>query len=472
VTTGFLADPERAPAVGVRRLLVAVTGAAAASSVPGWLAWLRDTTDLELTVVTTRSAGRFVTPAALAAATGAEVLVDEWPAGGADPVHVRLAEWAEAVVVFPATLHFLARYALGLADTPLLLALQSTAVPVAVAPALPPGAAEGVAFRQHRDRLAERGNVVVVPAHRGTSQATRRPALGSPAPLPEVLAALEEQRTRVESFGTGLLETTVRRLPAGAEWIRRPGPRAGGFPVAAPVEDPVGPVRLVGGGTDPDRRTYQVGGDRSLAAELLDDGPGRADLLDGLGRALRRLHDRPAAPSPPPPGLRRLRDWLDGRAAEPVAADAAGLLREILAEPKWAALTDWARDLDGGADAVRVHGAPSLAALVPDPDGGTAALLTGEDLGTASRAYDLGFVLGELVELRWRRGGDAASWQRLVDALAAGYGRDLGPALHRAAVLRIALHLQDFTAYVRWDADEIKRYGSFLGFLVEADRPC
>lgn len=497
----YLTDPHRAPGLGVERLLVVVTGAVAASSTPGWLAWLRDNTPgMQLKVVMTRSAARFVTPTALAATSGGEVLVDEWSPEGHDAVHVQLAEWANAVVVFPATLHFMGRFALGLADTPVLLALQSTSVPVALAPAVPPGAVDGHAYREHWSRLSARPNVVLVPAAQGRSVTTRRVEPGSPAPLAEVLQRLEELRVNlaappsgaraqganqapdvVDAFGTGLLETTVRRArDGGFTWTRQPGPLApSGFTRVPPVVErqageATAPARLCVGGSDPHRRDYAVAGRHSMATLLIEHGPDgdAAALLHGLGAALRRLHEAapPAVDGAAPPTVARLDRWLDGRAAVPAAAAAGQLLRTTVDEPMWEVLRSWTAELVGCRDGVRVHGAPGLAALVPDRDRRTAALLTGEDLGTGPRELDLGFVLGELIEMRWRCGGDGGAWQALVDALGEGYGAELGPRVHRVAALRVALHLHDYTAYVRWDAEEIKRYGSFLGFLTTLSR--
>ncbi len=477
--TGYLADPDRAPALGIDRLLVVVTGAVAASSTPGWLAWLRETTELDLKVVLTRSATRFVTPAALAATSGGEVLLDEWPTDGADAPHVRLATWAQAVVVFPATLHFLGRFALGLADTPALLTLQSTTAPIALAPALPPGAIDGHAYRQHWARLAERPDVILVPARQGTSITTRRTERGSPAPLSDVLTRLVEHLDRshgphvAESFGTGLLTTTIHRTPQGHRWTRTPGPLARTdfrtHDTTHPDTTTPGPVRLCPGGHDPRQRDYLVTGPRSLAEALITDGPDNAttDLLAGLGQALTALHDRPGTPTDltPPPALTRLTRWLDDRADTPAAAAAAPLLRTTMDEPQWQALRSWTAELTARTDLVTVHGAPGLAAVIPETTG--AALLIGEDTGTAPRDHDLGYVLGELVELRWRRPDDAKAWQRLVDAFFEGCGRPLDAAVQRAATLRIAVHLHDYTAYVRWDTDEIKRYGAFLAFLTQ-----
>ncbi|MFE9170733.1 flavoprotein [Streptomyces kebangsaanensis] len=190
------------PALNVERLLVVTTGSAFATGMPYWVDWLRlSYPGLVIRLVLTRSARRFVTRQALAGRLhrDGEVLLDEWPEDEAVARHVELAEWAQAVVVYPATFHFTARLALGLADSPVLLACHCTRAPVAVAPALPPGGLESAAFQAHWAALAARPNVVLAPPHPGVSLTTGRADAWVPPLLPEVLGMLEHRRAELEA---------------------------------------------------------------------------------------------------------------------------------------------------------------------------------------------------------------------------------------------------------------------------------
>jgi phosphopantothenoylcysteine decarboxylase/phosphopantothenate--cysteine ligase len=80
---------------------------------------------------------------------------------------------------------------------------------------------------------------------------------------------------------------------------------------------------------------------------------------------------------------------------------------------------------------------------------------------------DLGWVVGELVELKWQVGGDPGQWQRLTDALCDGYGRELGPDWHRMAALRVLLHVHDFAGYAGGTGDWLESYVGFLRFLID-----
>jgi phosphopantothenoylcysteine decarboxylase/phosphopantothenate--cysteine ligase len=186
---------------GAKRLLIVGTGSVNVALLPFWIQWLTaGYPDLETRVVVTRTAERFVSRAALTAMTHHEAVLDAWPD---EPTlgarHVELAEWADAIAVYPATLHFLARYALGLADSPSLLALQCTTAPVVVAPALPPGGWQSPAVAGHVAALKQRRNVVVAPPRPGRSVTTGRDDAWAPVPFPTALRFLEACRTRLSS---------------------------------------------------------------------------------------------------------------------------------------------------------------------------------------------------------------------------------------------------------------------------------
>lgn len=184
------------PAFGAERLLLIGTGAINVAFLPFWLNWLTlSYPQVQCQIVLTRSAEKFVTRAALTALAHREVMQDAWPdepQTGAR--HVELVEWADAVAVFPATMHFLGRLALGVADTPALLALQCTPAPIVLAPALPPYGWQSPAVTAHVAALRQRPNVVIAPPRPGPSVTTGRDDAWIPPPFPTVLRFLEQHR--------------------------------------------------------------------------------------------------------------------------------------------------------------------------------------------------------------------------------------------------------------------------------------
>ena len=103
---------------------------------------------LEVHVVMTAAAGKFVQPLTFAALTGHKVVTslwDEWDSAdadsGASPAqngieHIGEAQWADALVVAPATANILAKFAHGIADDFLTTLYLATTAPVLVAPAM------------------------------------------------------------------------------------------------------------------------------------------------------------------------------------------------------------------------------------------------------------------------------------------------------------------------------------------------
>ncbi|CAL9504725.1 Cypemycin cysteine dehydrogenase (decarboxylating) [Nocardiopsis dassonvillei] len=192
------------PEFGAERLLVVVTGSLSATHMTTWSTWLTmGYPRLRRRVVLTPSATRFVSHTALTALEPNPVLVDAWSDDPTEkPLHVDLASWPDAVIVYPASFHFLARFAVGLGDTPAMLALQCTSAPVALAPSVPPGATNSVVYRKHVEALRERDNVVVVDPIPGISAHTRGYDASVAAPLPDVLTGAESLRRTLAEVGS------------------------------------------------------------------------------------------------------------------------------------------------------------------------------------------------------------------------------------------------------------------------------
>lgn len=119
-------------------VLLGVCGGIAAYKAAELVRRLRDAGH-EVQVVMTRAAQAFVTPLTFETLSGRQVGLTLFDVGPDAPVeHIRLARWADAIVVAPATAHTIARLALGLADDLLATVVLATErdVPLVVAPAM------------------------------------------------------------------------------------------------------------------------------------------------------------------------------------------------------------------------------------------------------------------------------------------------------------------------------------------------
>lgn len=114
-------------------------------------------------VVPTLSALRFVGEASFAALSGNPVHTDVW-SDVHDVPHIKLARAADAVVVVPATADLMARAAQGRADDLLTAILLTAACPVIMSPAMHTEMWENAATVSNVETLRSRGIVVLEPA--------------------------------------------------------------------------------------------------------------------------------------------------------------------------------------------------------------------------------------------------------------------------------------------------------------------
>ena len=138
-------------------VLLAVSGGIAAVKAPELVRALRKA-GLAVRCVTTRNAAHFVAPLALQALSGESVrtdLFDPEQEGKID--HIALADWADAVVVAPATADLLAKMAHGIADDLVSTLLLATRAPVLVAPSMNVNMWRHAATQANVATLRERG---------------------------------------------------------------------------------------------------------------------------------------------------------------------------------------------------------------------------------------------------------------------------------------------------------------------------
>ncbi|MGC2402735.1 MAG: bifunctional phosphopantothenoylcysteine decarboxylase/phosphopantothenate--cysteine ligase CoaBC [Acidobacteriaceae bacterium] len=127
---------------------------------------------LDVHVVMTDAAQKFITPLTFASLTGHKVITGLWPASPGEGEldssieHIGEAQTTEALIVAPATANVLAKFAHGLADDFLTTLFLATQAPVIVAPAMNVNMWEHPATRANIAILEARG-VKVVPPDKG-----------------------------------------------------------------------------------------------------------------------------------------------------------------------------------------------------------------------------------------------------------------------------------------------------------------
>jgi len=119
-----------------RRVILGITGSIAAYRAAE-LASTLTKEGVEVDVVLTEEATRFITALTFSALTQREVYTRENDGmRDGQPAHISLADQADLVVVAPATAHLIAQFAHGLAPDLLTSLLLATPAPVVIAPAM------------------------------------------------------------------------------------------------------------------------------------------------------------------------------------------------------------------------------------------------------------------------------------------------------------------------------------------------
>jgi len=123
---------------------------------------------MEVRVVMTKAAEEFIRPLTFASLTGHAVYTSLWEQpdaadGSAVIEHIAQAQWADLLLVAPATAHTIAKFAHGLADDFLSAMYLATTAPVVLAPAMNVNMWNHPATRANLDLLQQRGHRIVEP---------------------------------------------------------------------------------------------------------------------------------------------------------------------------------------------------------------------------------------------------------------------------------------------------------------------
>jgi len=119
---------------------------------------------VDVHVVMTGAATRFVAPLTFEALSQHPVFVDQWALGSESDIrHISLADAAELLLVAPATANILGKFARGIADDALSTLYTATKAPVLVAPAMNVNMFEHAAVVENMEILRRRGVRFVEP---------------------------------------------------------------------------------------------------------------------------------------------------------------------------------------------------------------------------------------------------------------------------------------------------------------------
>ena len=97
------------------KILLGITGGIAAYRACDVINGLR-ANGHEVRVVMTKNATQFITPLTLSTLSDNEVMLDMWQERKGTVEHIEIAKWADIVLIYPATMNIIAKFASGIAD--------------------------------------------------------------------------------------------------------------------------------------------------------------------------------------------------------------------------------------------------------------------------------------------------------------------------------------------------------------------
>ena len=202
-----------------RRIVLGVTGGIAAYKAAELVRELVRR-GAKVRVVMTDHACKFVTPLTFETLSGNPVATDLfWVPGEFEIGHIALAEFAELVVIAPATANIIGKMAAGLADDLLTTVLLATEAPVLICPAMNAKMYANSVVKENLARLVLRGHMILEPGY--GELACRVEGQGRLAEPSEIAEEIESILTPKNLQGEHILVT------------------------AGPTQEPFDPVRFI-----------------------------------------------------------------------------------------------------------------------------------------------------------------------------------------------------------------------------------
>jgi phosphopantothenoylcysteine decarboxylase / phosphopantothenate---cysteine ligase len=171
-------------------------------------------------VIMTKNATEFITPLTLQSLCGHPVYMDMFaPSKEFDMAHISLAEYADVMVIAPATANIIGKISSGVADDLLTTTVLVTKAPILICPAMNVNMYDNTIVRENISRIAARGYLFMEPEY--GELACKAEGYGR---LPEITDIVEE------------LETILTPKDLKGEKI---------LVTAGPTREPLDPVRYI-----------------------------------------------------------------------------------------------------------------------------------------------------------------------------------------------------------------------------------
>lgn len=171
-------------------------------------------------VIMTKNATEFITPLTLQTLSGHPIFTDMFvPMREFELAHISLAEYADVIVIAPATANVIGKIASGLADDLLSTTVMATNAPVLICPAMNTNMYENIIIKENINKLSARGYLFIEPAY--GEMACRAEGYGRLPEITDIIEEVESILTEKDLKGENILVT------------------------AGPTREPFDPVRFI-----------------------------------------------------------------------------------------------------------------------------------------------------------------------------------------------------------------------------------
>lgn len=195
-TTNPLEEDFSLPNFGYSKVALVLTGSAVTQVMPYWIEWARKVLPkTEFRIIMRESAYRFVTRHGIESSARSRIQNDTWN----DEIiaeHIDIAEWADLILIYPATLDYTSRLAHGITDSPSLLAAFATNAQVCIAPSFPPRSIGHPTIEGIMEKLRAPDNYQVIDPIPGPSESSDTALAWIPPTFVSVLRSIERRRAK------------------------------------------------------------------------------------------------------------------------------------------------------------------------------------------------------------------------------------------------------------------------------------
>ncbi|WP_436878965.1 bifunctional phosphopantothenoylcysteine decarboxylase/phosphopantothenate--cysteine ligase CoaBC [Mammaliicoccus sciuri] len=240
----------------MKNILLAVTGGIAAYKAIDLTSKLTQS-GYQVRVMLTEHAKQFVTPLAFQAISRNHVYTDTFDEKDVSEIqHITLADWADAVIVAPATANTISKLANGLADNMVTSTLLATTAPVFIAPAMNVHMLEHPSTVENMSRLRNYGYKFIAPGEGYLACGyVARGRMEEPITILTIIDDYFKEQAQPETFalkGKNVLVTagpTVEKVDAVRYFTNRSSGKMG-YALAEAARDLGANVTLVSGETN------------------------------------------------------------------------------------------------------------------------------------------------------------------------------------------------------------------------------